>query len=171
MFALSSHSDKTTAHSREAVVKGIEEPRGLRVPLPLLFMLLMLLVIFAVYDILKKSQEVHSEANRRVAKAVLESTLTRANSGLNDIASRIASLDRPFDEGPPEVVFKDDITDVEDLANRTLFLGFDTQYRVLEGRIGHNNLGTTVLADLAAQLAFSRLFTRKTAANCTAQGF
>ncbi len=147
------------------MVKGIEEPRGLRVPLPLLFMLLMLLVIFAVYDILKKSQEVHSEANRRVAKAVLESTLTRANSGLNDIASRIASQDRPFDEGPPEVVFKDDITNVEDMANRTLFLGFDTQYRVLEGRIGHNNLGTTVLADLADQLAFSRLFTRKTAAN------
>ncbi len=145
------------------MVKGTEDPRGLRIPLPLLLMLLMVLVIISVYDILKKSQDVHSEANRRVARAVLESTLTRANSGLNDIASRIASQDRPFDEGPSEVVFRDDITDVEDLANRTLFLGFDTQYRILEGRIGHITLGTTVLADLASQPAFSRLFTRKTA--------
>ncbi len=165
MVELFSVADKTTSHPREGSVKGAEDTRGMIVPLPVLFMLLMLLVIFAVYDILRKSRDVHDEANRRVAMAVLESTLTRANSGLNDIASRIASQDRPFAKGPPEVFLRDDITNAEDLANRTLFLGFDTQYRVLEGRIGHNNLGTTVLADLVSQPELSRLFTRQTAAS------
>ncbi len=133
------------------------------VPLPVLFILLMILVIFAVYDILQKSQDLHDEANRRVARAVLENTLTRANSGLNGIASRIASQDRPFDKDPPAVIFRDSITDAEDLANRTLFLGFDTQYRVLKGRIGDTNLGTSVLADLISQPELSRLFTKQTA--------
>ncbi|HEX9870407.1 MAG TPA: HAMP domain-containing sensor histidine kinase [Candidatus Tectomicrobia bacterium] len=162
MLTLFSLSGNTQILPREGVVKDAEDTRGLRVPLPLLFMFLMLLVIITVYDVLKKSQDVHNEANRRVARAVLESTLTRANSGLNDIASRIASQDRLFDKGPPEVVFRDDITDVEDLANRTLFLGFDTQYQVIEGRIGLNNLAISVLTDLATQPAFSRLFTRQT---------
>ncbi len=163
MVELFSVADKTTSHPREGSVNGAEDTRGMIVPLPVLFILLMILVIFAVYDILQKSQDLHDEANRRVARAVLENTLTRANSGLNGIASRIASQDRPFDKGPPEVFFRDSIADAEDLANRTLFLGFDTQYRVLEGRIGDTNLGTTVLADLVSQPELSRLFTQQTA--------
>ena len=83
MVELFSVADKTTSHPREGSVNGAEDTRGMIVPLPVLFILLMILVIFAVYDILQKSQDLHDEANRRVARAVLENTLTRANSGLN----------------------------------------------------------------------------------------
>ena len=134
----------------------------MRVPLPLLFMLLMLLVIFAVYDILKKSYDVHYEANRRVAAAVLEGTLLRANAGLNDIASHVASQDRPLHIGPPEILFRESTADLENLANRTLFLGFDSEYRIREGRIGRNGLSGAALSDLVSQPAFSQLFTRQT---------
>lgn len=154
MLLLSSRPSKTIVSSQG----GPEDSLGLKVPLPILFMLLMLLVIIAVYDILEKSQEVHSEANRRVARAVLESTLARADSGLNDIASRIASRHNPFGARPPEVVFRDKITHVEDLADRTLFLGFDAQHRMIEARIGGRNLATTTLADLTSRPVFARLF-------------
>ncbi|MDJ0950590.1 MAG: HAMP domain-containing sensor histidine kinase [Alphaproteobacteria bacterium] len=137
----------------------------MRVPLPLLFLLLMVLVIFAVYDILRQSYAVHGEANRRVARAVLESTLTRVNTGLNDIAYRLAMEDRPFDAGLPEVVLRDDITDAKDLASRTLILGFDSGHRILKGRIGHDVLGPARLTRVASQPALPRLFKSQTVTN------
>ena len=165
MIGSSSRSGATTSHAPDAAPGEGEDRWSMRVPLPLLFLLLMLLVIFAVYDILRQSYNVHSEANRRVARAVLESTLTRANTGLNDIAARLAAQNLPFDVGLPEVVFREETTDIQDLARRTLFLGFDGDHRIVMGRIGQDALGPANMSTLASQPAFPRLFQRQNTAN------
>ncbi len=64
---------------------------GLRVPLPLLFITLMILVIFSVFDILEKTYDANLAANRRIAKVVLEGALNRADSELNGLALELAS--------------------------------------------------------------------------------
>ncbi len=64
---------------------------GLRVPLPLLFITLMILVIFSVFDILEKSYDANLSANRRVAKVVLEGALNRADAELNGLALELVS--------------------------------------------------------------------------------
>ncbi len=165
MIGSFSLSGRAKYHPRKGSAKGTEDRWSLKVPLPLLFMLLMMLVIISVYDILRKSYDVHSEANRRVARAVLESTLTRANSGLNHIALRLAKEDRPLDAGLPEVVFRAGNTDVKDLASRTLLLGFDSDHRIVKGRIGQDLLGPANLTNLASQPAFPQLFKPHTVIN------
>jgi signal transduction histidine kinase len=137
---------------------GVEERWGMKVPLPLLFMLLMTLVIMSFYDVLQQSRTVHREANRRVAKAVLEATLTRAQTGLNDIASRVAREADPLDADRPVVVAKNDAADIEDLSSRTLFLGFDSEHRIFRARVGHDMLSPADLRSLAAQPAIGRIF-------------
>lgn len=67
------------------------EKEGLRVPLPLLFITLMILVIFSVFDILEKSYDANLAANRRVAKVVLEGALNRADAELNGLALELVS--------------------------------------------------------------------------------
>lgn len=67
------------------------EEEGLRVPLPLLFITLMILVIFSVFDILEKSYDANLAANRRVAKVVLEGAISRADTELNGLALELVS--------------------------------------------------------------------------------
>ena len=141
--------------------------RGLRVPLPILFLLLMLLVIMAVFDILKKSHDVHVEANRRVATAILESTLTKANSGLNGIATRLAAQDPDLslDETLPEALLANEPANIDELSARALVIQFDEARAILGGRLGHRPLGPRAVAALASQPALARLFARRAAAD------
>lgn len=83
-----SASDHIASQPLEGAAEAVEGARGLKVPVPHLILLLMVLVILSVFDILKKSYDVHEEANYRVAKAALEITLSRTQAGLNGIASR-----------------------------------------------------------------------------------
>lgn len=71
--------------------EAVLEEEGLRVPLPLLFIMLMVLVIFSVFDILEKSYDANLAANRRVAKVVLEGALNRADAELNGLALELVS--------------------------------------------------------------------------------
>lgn len=64
---------------------------GLRVPLPLLFITLMILVILSVFDILEKSLDANLAANRRVAEVVLEGAISRADAELNGLALELVS--------------------------------------------------------------------------------
>ena len=78
----------------EEVSKNVGTPleeEGLRVPLPLLFITLMILVIFSVFDILEKTYDANLAANRRIAKVVLEGALNRADSELNGLALELVS--------------------------------------------------------------------------------
>lgn len=74
-----------------AIASRLPEEEGLRVPLPLLFITLMILVIFSVFDILEKSYEVNIATNRRIAKVVLEGALSRADGELNGLALELVS--------------------------------------------------------------------------------
>jgi signal transduction histidine kinase len=136
----------------------------MKVPLPLLFMLLMTLVIMSFYDVLQESQVVHREANRRVAKAVLESTLTRAQAGLNELAARLAKEANPLDGDLPDVVARHNPAEAKNLASRTLFLTFDSGHQLLRGRVGHDALTPVDLGELTAQPALARLFRPHTVA-------
>jgi signal transduction histidine kinase len=137
---------------------GVEERWSMKLPLPLLFMLLMTLVIMSFYDVLQESRTVHREANRRVAKAVLEATLTRAQTGLNHIAFRLAREANPFDADLPDVVARSESADTKNLASRTLFLAFDSGHQLVRARVGRGTLSPAALSELAAQPAFARIF-------------
>ncbi len=146
-------------HPDRRVLPGTaKEPRGLKVPLPLLFMLLMLLVILAVFDILRKSQDVHEEANLRVAKAALEIALARTHTGLNGIAARLAADQRVVDGPLPEVYFTSEAPAVENLAERTLILSFSGDGTLAAARVGQRQLNGAAVRELAAQQALSRPF-------------
>ncbi len=137
----------------------------MKVPLPLLFLLLMLLVIFAVYDILKQSYTVHSKANLSVAQAILEVTLTRANAGLNAVAYRMAAEDGVRAPGLQDTVLRGFNTGADDLASRLLVLPIDSGRLIVDGRLGHESLGAADLASLISQPAFSRLFAPRKGTN------
>ena len=158
MTQLLSASDHITSQPLKGAARAVEGAWSLKVPIPLLIMLLMVLVILSVLDILKKSYDVHEEANYRVAKAALEITLSRTQSGLNGIASRIATDQRGFDEALPEVFFNSGDVANKDLSGRTLFLAFDREGRLLRARHGHRILDSTAVAALATQPALSELF-------------
>lgn len=153
-----SASESTDGSPAEETTQVVEGAQGLKVPLPLLILLLMVLVILSVFDILKKSYDVHEEANYRVAKAALEITLSRTQSGLDNIAAKVAAELRGFDEVLPEVFFTGGETAVQDLSDRTLFLAFDRERQLVKARVGHRKLDRAALAALAAQPALSDLF-------------
>ena len=147
----------------------VEGAQGLKVPLPLLIMLLMVLVILSIFDILKKSYDVHEEANYRVAKAALEITLSRTQSGLNSIALKVAAENRGFDEALPEVFFTGGESAAQDLSDRTLFLAFDRERKLIKARVGQRNLDRSSIAALATQPAVSDLFSLSARSNRQAQ--
>lgn len=64
---------------------------GVRVPLPFLFIGLMILVIFSVFDILDKTYDANQLSNRRVAKAVLEGAMSKADAELDGLAMGLAA--------------------------------------------------------------------------------
>ncbi len=64
---------------------------GLRVPLPFLFIGLMVLVILSVFDILEKTYDANLVSNRRVAKAVLDGAMSRADAELDGLALGLAA--------------------------------------------------------------------------------
>lgn len=64
---------------------------GVRVPLPFLFIGLMLLVIFSVFDILEKTYDANLVSNRRVAKAVLDGAMSKADAELDGLALGLAA--------------------------------------------------------------------------------
>ncbi|MGH6948599.1 MAG: sensor histidine kinase, partial [Kiloniellales bacterium] len=151
-------SRKSASSAHDGGAEAATDPRGLKVPLPILFMLLMLLVVISVFDILKKSYDVHSEANRRVATAILENTLTRATSGLNGIAARVAARDPDLSAGLPDIALASETADPRDLSDRALVLRFDATQDIGEARLGGRLLDPTVVARLAAQPALAQLF-------------
>lgn len=64
---------------------------GLRVPLPILFIGLMVLVILSVFDILHKTYDANLTSNRRVAKAVLDGAMSKADAELDGLALGLAA--------------------------------------------------------------------------------
>lgn len=90
-MALEAITDDELEREEPKKPKGMSADEGLRVPLPLLFILLMVLVIFSVFDILEKSFDASLNANRRVAKVVLEGSLNRADAELNGLALELVS--------------------------------------------------------------------------------
>ena len=102
--------------------------RGIRVPLPVLFFLLMTLVIVSVFDILSQSRDVHVEANKRVAKSILNSTLKQAYTDLNGYAVQLALLGG--DVAIDEVILRATSGNSERLSQKALILYLDSGWRV-----------------------------------------
>ena len=164
-----STSENIDGSASGGTTQVVEGAQGLKVPLPLLIMLLMVLVILSIFDILKKSYDVHEEANYRVAKAALEITLSRTQSGLNSIALKVAAENRGFDEALPEVFFTGGESAAQDLSDRTLFLAFDRERKLIKARVGQRNLDGASMAVLATQPAVSDLFSLSARSNRQAQ--
>lgn len=90
-MTLDAAMDDDLDHDLSADASSPLKEEGLRVPLPLLFITLMILVIFSVFDILEKTYDANLAANRRIAKVVLEGALNRADSELNGLALELVS--------------------------------------------------------------------------------
>ena len=125
--------------------------RGMRVPLPILFFLLMTLVIVSVFDILSQSRDVHVEANKRVAKAILNSTLKQAYTDLNGYAVQLALLGGDVDID--EVILRATSGSSERLSQKALILYLDDGWRVMRGYVGSDPLAETDMARLVANVS------------------
>lgn len=68
------------------------DTRGLRVPLPLLFLGLMLLVLVSAFDLAGRAVDADQTANREVAKVLINAAIDKADRQLDDLARRLAML-------------------------------------------------------------------------------
>lgn len=125
--------------------------RGIRVPLPVLFFLLMTLVIVSVFDILSQSRDVHVEANKRVAKSILNSTLKQAYTDLNGYAVQLALLGG--DVAIDEVILRATSGNSARLSQKALILYLDSGWRVVRGYVGSDPLPGTDLARLVEDMS------------------
>ena len=87
--AATGHGISNTGSSGAAGAAG--QGGGVRVPLPFLFIGLMILVIFSVFDILEKTYDANLVSNRRVAKAVLDGAMSKADAELDGLALGLAA--------------------------------------------------------------------------------
>lgn len=88
--AASGHNTASVG-SGGADVASVTQESGLRVPLPVLFIGLMVLVILSVFDILHKTYDANLTSNRRVAKAVLDGAMSKADVELDGLALGLAA--------------------------------------------------------------------------------
>ncbi len=124
--------------------------KSIKVPLPILFFLLMMLVIIAVFDILSQSQDVHQLANRRIAKVVLDSTLKDVRISLNGYAARLALQGGELNVDLSRLFLESTSTTSPLVSRHTLLLYMNEAGQVINGYLGSEQLDSHSFDELSA---------------------
>ncbi len=131
---------------------GLGGAKSIKVPLPILFFLLMAVVFVSVADILSQSQKVHQLANRRIAKVLLDSTFKSVHTNLNGYAAQLAlrggdlnvDLNKLFLQLTPERL--------ESILPRVLILYMNKAGQLINGYLGSEQLSRIMIVKLSAEL-------------------
>jgi signal transduction histidine kinase len=153
----------STAAPKKKGALRLGREKGIKVPLPILFFLLMTLVIVSVLDIMSQSQEVHQLANQRVAKVILDGTLKSVHTNLNGYAARLASqggtpnVDRNelFRQLAPETSAR--------LSKHLLILYIDNAGQVISGYVGPEPLSRLAIDRLSKDVQDTRVLSHEIA--------